>query len=270
MKNSRYIGSPEHIRNLDKARVLSSARATVMASQRREEYYKNPVACFFDGCGKPVPFINRIKGKFCSRSCSAKKSSVNRVRSEESNKKVAESLRAFGERNRKRKCRPCLMCKEQFYSRHNKAKFCSRPCVWEFDKKDPNARARKIQRGKKGMEEAMKKGNWKGWSGQGRRVESYPEKFIRELLNKHCEIPYEPQYPVSRFSLDFAFLEQKVALEVDGKQHNYPERAAHDKRRDKKLASLGWIVIRIPWQPKNDCESVKLRFFNFLQTVRQI
>lgn len=46
------------------------------------------------------------------------------------------------------------------------------------------------------------------------------------------------------FRLDFAYVEAKLAVEVDGPHHRLPEVAARDDRRDAVLRALGWEVVR--------------------------
>lgn len=53
------------------------------------------------------------------------------------------------------------------------------------------------------------------------------------------------QFKVGRFRLDFAWPEQKIALEADGWHHRSPDGAASDRRRDSYLRSLGWVVFRV-------------------------
>lgn len=37
-------------------------------------------------------------------------------------------------------------------------------------------------------------------------------------------------------------------IEIDGKQHTYPERVVKDKEKDAYLTSEGWAIHRIPWK----------------------
>ena len=59
-------------------------------------------------------------------------------------------------------------------------------------------------------------------------------------------LPFWPQYPVSRFFVDFGDPVRRVALECDGKRWHDAKR---DADRDAELGYLGWTVIRFPgWQ----------------------
>lgn len=77
---------------------------------------------------------------------------------------------------------------------------------------------------------------------------SYPEQQFIKFLNKY---KYTEQYRIIReysifpYFIDFAFPDQKLAVEIDGSQHLLPERKQKDIEKDKLLISQGWKVIRI-------------------------
>lgn len=48
-----------------------------------------------------------------------------------------------------------------------------------------------------------------------------------------------------RYRMDFAHVEGKIDIELDGKSHETPNRERHDFERDTILRSLGWKIIRI-------------------------
>ena len=77
---------------------------------------------------------------------------------------------------------------------------------------------------------------------------SYPEKLFIEYvesngLDKKYSIVRE--YSVFPYFIDFAFVNQMVAIEIDGSQHLLPERKEIDDKKDKLLNELGWLVIRV-------------------------
>ena len=77
--------------------------------------------------------------------------------------------------------------------------------------------------------------------------ESYPEKYFREWLQKE-NIFSEKEYPVERYSLDFAWPEKGIYLEVDGGQHALSWMKDHDKERTDFLTEKGWVCIaRVFW-----------------------
>ena len=55
---------------------------------------------------------------------------------------------------------------------------------------------------------------------------------------------FRRQHPFERFVLDFYCLEVKLAIELDGGQHNEPDIKAHDRERSEFLACHGIQVLR--------------------------
>ena len=53
--------------------------------------------------------------------------------------------------------------------------------------------------------------------------DSYPEKYFEDILSK-SELKYERYYRIGLYELDFAFLDKKIDLEIDGNQHEEDER----------------------------------------------
>lgn len=83
-------------------------------------------------------------------------------------------------------------------------------------------------------------------------VEGVPESGLEQTaLDALLDVGLRPvcqhwvSTPIGRFRLDFAFLEERVAVEVDGRQHLDRGVAAHDRRRTEALEALGWTVLRI-------------------------
>lgn len=76
---------------------------------------------------------------------------------------------------------------------------------------------------------------------------SYPEKCF---LNKLKDGDYDKNYTIIReksifpYFIDFAFENEKIAVEIDGSQHLLKERKERDDKKDKLLIENGWFVIR--------------------------
>ena len=73
------------------------------------------------------------------------------------------------------------------------------------------------------------------------------------------------EYPVGNYLIDFAFVEEKIALEVDGWAfHSSEKQIDHDQAKDRYLEGEGWKVIRLPsascWNPKYLCSELKKLF----------
>ena len=51
------------------------------------------------------------------------------------------------------------------------------------------------------------------------------------------------------FSWDFAWVDKKKCIEIDGDQHQrFQEYIDRDKRKDSKLLEEGWKVLRLIWK----------------------
>lgn len=101
---------------------------------------------------------------------------------------------------------------------------------------------------------AMKKAHAEGrahniGSSRWNNEPSYPEKFFMKVIeNEFADKNYEREFPFSRFSLDFAWVEKKRCIEIDGEQHQrFEEYRLRDERKDKALQNAGWKVLRIKW-----------------------
>lgn len=104
---------------------------------------------------------------------------------------------------------------------------------------------------------AMKKchaeGRHPGWSFINKDINrrSYPEKVIFNFIQKNdlnVRFKIVEKCPISKYFLDFAFIDLKIDLEVDGKQHySNKEAIEHDKVRNVFLENKGWKIYRINW-----------------------
>ena len=79
---------------------------------------------------------------------------------------------------------------------------------------------------------------------------SYPEKwFIEVIENEFYDKKYVREFPFHAFSLDFAWPDKKLCIEIDGEQHQrFDDIIERDKRKDKTIAKYGWKVMRMPWK----------------------
>jgi very-short-patch-repair endonuclease len=74
-----------------------------------------------------------------------------------------------------------------------------------------------------------------------------PEVLIwRELRKRPGGYKFRRQHPLSEVVLDFACLEARLAIEVDGEAHDRGDRPQRDGRRDAYLKSRGFTVLRLP------------------------
>ena len=101
--------------------------------------------------------------------------------------------------------------------------------------------------------------NHVGWSSRGKGRESFAERFWRQRIDQYLSVNYIQEKVVRKkevgsagkgnYFLDFFFTEQKIDLEIDGRQHE--DRKESDAIRDKLLTDHGIKVIRYKW-PKGD------------------
>jgi very-short-patch-repair endonuclease len=68
------------------------------------------------------------------------------------------------------------------------------------------------------------------------------EQHLFDLLSPFGAVA---QHNVGRFTVDVAFITERVAVEVDGKNHWSRARKARDTARDAWLVAAGWRVLRV-------------------------
>ena len=62
------------------------------------------------------------------------------------------------------------------------------------------------------------------------------------LRAEQLGVKFRRQHPLGLYVIDFACLDPKLAIEVDGSQHF--DQLAYDSERDRWLASQGFVVLR--------------------------
>jgi len=74
--------------------------------------------------------------------------------------------------------------------------------------------------------------------------ESYPEKIFRKALESSGIDGWQQSYRAGIYEYDFAFIEQKIDVEIDGDTHNSEKVKRIDERRDEWSRQNGWRVVR--------------------------
>jgi len=79
---------------------------------------------------------------------------------------------------------------------------------------------------------------------------SYPEKFFElVILNEFEDRDFINEFPMGKYSLDFAWPKKKKAIEIDGDQHErFVEYKERDSRKDDFAKKEGWEILRIKWK----------------------
>ena len=181
-------------------------------------------------------------GRFCSRACAN-----SRVHSDETRQKIKASLDSTliaKDKPVSRSKKACSICGAAIKS-INKTGVCRRCLDTTSD-----GLIIKQELGRKGYETKQARGTHRGW--QSRNITSYAEQFWTHVLDNNG-IAYQREVPVkhdkSNYFLDFVIEhnDKLIDLEIDGKQHNYEDRAASDLIRDNFMRFAGYIVYRIPW-----------------------
>jgi len=80
------------------------------------------------------------------------------------------------------------------------------------------------------------------------RADSVAERLIVKLLRRAGITGWELGLPFGRWTIDLAFPDAKVAVEVDGwAWHVDVARFRADRRKGNALARAGWTVLRFTW-----------------------
>ena len=94
-----------------------------------------------------------------------------------------------------------------------------------------------------------------------RRTSTDAEKRLWRLLRdrRFAEFKFRRQYPCGIYFLDFYCTSVKLAVELDGGEHGFPDQRAKDEKRNQFLAEQGIKVLRF-WNHQVRGELVAVRF----------
>jgi very-short-patch-repair endonuclease len=121
----------------------------------------------------------------------------------------------------------CEFCGNKWFSVKKNSRFCSVQCVADY-KSQNNLH--------------------KGWASRSKLKPSYAEQYVINLLDELKITNITREYKVSKWFIDFADVERKLALEIDGKQHELPERKSSDEVKDQYLKNESWTILRVKWK----------------------
>ena len=222
-------------------------------------------------CGKELKGKRKNQKKFCNSSCSA--SYNNKLRngmSDESKLKISETLKKkFKDRLFIPHSKTCAICGNTYTPKMLSSGKFSKSTVYS----DECHKKLKVQRGKEVSKQLIEECRHQGW--KSRNIISYAERFWINVLEKN-NIPYQREYHLDKkYFLDF-FIEKDgkiIDLEIDGKQHKYEDRCAHDKIRDEYITNKGIIVYRIEWneiQTDKGSSLMKEKINNFIDYYQKL
>lgn len=106
---------------------------------------------------------------------------------------------------------------------------------------------------KKKISEAMKKAHSENRAynigyNKHRYQPSWPEQFFTKAIeNEFDDKNYIPEHPAGKYRIDFAWVNKKRAIEIDGSQHERKEHLDRDIQKDMFLRTKGWSILRIKW-----------------------
>lgn len=175
--------------------------------------------------------------------------------------------------------RNCIDCKRLIKTNNQYTKAeelgLEKPKCSELTKKKiafANSKRRVTEETKKKISASMKKAHAEGrahniGSCRWNNEPSYPEQWFMKVLKNEFGFEKDKDYITElsfhRFSLDFAFPNEKICIEIDGEQHErFQEQKNRDIEKDKLLKEEGWKELRKPWKeifnnPKAFIEEVK-------------
>jgi very-short-patch-repair endonuclease len=80
-----------------------------------------------------------------------------------------------------------------------------------------------------------------------RTAMSLPEVLLwQELRRRPGGFRFRRQVPQAPYTIDFACLSARLAIEIDGNTHDFGARPLADERRDRIMAERGFRTLRIP------------------------
>lgn len=117
-------------------------------------------------------------------------------------------------------------------------------------------------------------GKHSGWSHINSRNDktSYPERFFIEVLKNnglYDKYNIEQKLSIGKYFLDFAIIDLKLNIEIDGQQHFRTDDAIlHDKIRNEYLINKGWKIYRICWiEMMQKTQEIIEHFINYINNI---
>ncbi|MFA6047185.1 MAG: DUF559 domain-containing protein [Phycisphaerales bacterium] len=103
---------------------------------------------------------------------------------------------------------------------------------------------------------------------QLRKQETWAEKLMWRWLRdrRFSQYKFRRQHPLGDYYLDFFCEAAELNIELDGRQHGFPDQQTHDTEREKFLQSRGIKTLRF-WNSslRRDAQSIRDTIFRELQ-----
>lgn len=79
-----------------------------------------------------------------------------------------------------------------------------------------------------------------------RKQPSRAERAVWEIVrDQRLGFKFRRQRPIDRYIADFACMEAKLVVEIDGASHDLADQIEYDAERTSRLNALGWRVVRL-------------------------
>lgn len=214
------------------------------------KYKLKSVSIFCISCGQE--FIGGKDRKFCSQSCSATYNNTGKKKSEYTKNKTSNTIcNKYGIPTREERYIICKFCGLKIYKPKLDAIFCSQSCLQKY----------RWQNNRESICLSLRKKSNKDkrtWHVRTKQHQTYPEKYFESVIINNLEWePYIPERKIIKskygeytgtYFIDFYFPRLRLALEIDGNQHEKEIDKHHDVERDSFLNSIGISVFRIKWR----------------------
>lgn len=195
------------------------------------------------GCGEIFKSLKSLSQKFCNKKCSINYLNTTKIMTEEIKYKISKKLKHPD------KFITCKCGKDfKYNSIYPKKKNCSLKCSYKFkDKTIKDSTREKLSKAAKNRHSRNDKTF--GWQTRNNLEPSYPESIAIRFF-KENNINFEREVKVDRYFADFIIL-NNIVIEIDGKQHEKPERKLSDILKDEILNNNDFIVYRIKYPKEN-------------------
>jgi very-short-patch-repair endonuclease len=204
-----------------------------------------------ENCGKDHD-SSYGSGRFCSMKCARGFST--KFNRDETNKKVSNTLKS---KSQTQSIKICKMCNTEFTHGKKRQVYCSRKCAAKYKWENSEYKQFMASRNSIAAKRRHSENDTSfGWQTRYKLIPSYPEQIAIRVLDE-SGIDYIREFKFNKFFIDFVILKYKIAIEIDGKQHEKPDRAIMDLRKDEELIRDGWTIFRIKWPSDNIIDKLK-------------